>query len=248
MKILLQKLWEEGIDWDDPVPPHIKDVWFKWRSELPELSDKYIPRCYFDTGSHITSIQPHGFSDASESAYSAVVYLRLTDTFDHNQVSLVMSKTKVAPIKRLSIPRLELCGAHLLAQLLHHIRNVLDVPLSSIHAWTDSTLVLNWLDGSPKRFKMYVGYRISAILDLIPPDKWRHVNGLENPADCASRGIYPTELLDYMLWWNGPDWLRHSCTEWPKQNSITPNTQSDEEREISLLVIGSNPSPLIPFE
>ena len=71
------------------------------------------------------------------------------------------------------------------------------------------------------------------------------MNGLENPADCASRDLYPTELLEYMHMWNCPDWLRHSCTEWPKQNS---NTQSDEEREISLLVIGSTPSPLIPFE
>ncbi len=86
-----------------------------------------------------------------------------------------MSKTKVAPIKRLSIPRLELW--------LSHVKKVFDIP---IHAWTDSTVVLNWLDGSPKRFKTYVGNRISAILDLIPPDKWRHVSGLENPADCAS--------------------------------------------------------------
>ena len=249
MKILLQKLWEEGLEWDDPVPSSIKDVWCKWRSELPELSHKYIPRCYFDVASHISSIQLHGFSDASESAYSAVVYLRLTNTSNSNQISLVMSKTKVAPIKRLSIPRLELCGAHLLSQLLSHVKKVFDIPLSSIHAWTDSTVVLNWLDGSPKRFKTYVGNRISAILDLIPPDKWRHVSGLENPADCASRGLYPTELLDYELWWNGPDWLKKSSTEWPKKNMIKPNTPADEEKEISLLVVAeSDHLPVIPLE
>ncbi len=129
------------IAWDDPVPPNINDVWFKWRSELPELSHKYIPRCYFDVVSHISSVQLHGFSDASKVAYSAVVYLRLTDTSNHNQVLLVMSKTKVAPIKCLSIPRLELCGAHLLAQLLNHVKKVFNIPLPSVYAWTDSTLV-----------------------------------------------------------------------------------------------------------
>lgn len=88
----------------------------------------------------------HGFSDASEVAYAAVVYLRISDTFNRTHLSLVMSKSKVAPIKRLTIPRLELCGAQLLARLIHHIRQVLDIPLSHVHAWTDSTIVLNWLN------------------------------------------------------------------------------------------------------
>ncbi len=170
------------------------------------------------------------------------MYIRLTDTSNHNQV---ISKTKVAPIKRLSIPRLELCGAHLLAQLLHHARKVLDISLSSIYAWTDSTIVLNWLDGSPKRFKTYVGNRISAILDLIPPDTWNHVSG---PADCASRGLYPTELLDHPLWWNGPDWLKLSPDDWPKQSSVIPNVHSDEEREISLLVTALTRNPALKLQ
>ena len=195
VKILMQQLWEHKIDWDDPVPSSIRDAWSQWRSELHMLSQKHLPRCYFDKSTDPALIEMHGFSDASEAAYSAVVYLRITDKSGNVQTSLVSSKTKVAPIKRLSIPRLELCGAQLLAQLMHHIGNVLKIPLNHTYAWTDSTIVINWLDGSPKRFKTYVGNRISTIVDLIPPDKWRHVNGLENPADCASRGLYPSELL-----------------------------------------------------
>ena len=84
-------------------------------------------------------------------------------------MSLVMAKTRVSPIKRFTIPRLELCGAHLLAELLHHLMKIYQVPTSDIHAWTDSTIVLNWLDGSPRRFKTYVGNRISTIIDHVPP-------------------------------------------------------------------------------
>lgn len=115
-----------------------------------------------------------------------VVYLRITDTFSKTQVSLVSSKTKVATIKKLTIPRLELCGAYLLTQLLFTF-SVFNMPLSSVYAWTDSTIVLKWwLVGNPRRFKTYVGNRVS---ELIAPERRNYVEGTDNPADCASRGI-----------------------------------------------------------
>ena len=203
MKILLQRVWELRIDWDDPVPREIKDIWIQWRSELQALSNKDIPR-YFPKEFKVNTIQIHGFSDTSEDAYGGVVYLRMVDSTDTVHTSLVMSKTKVSPIKRLSIPRLELCGAQVLAGLLQHVKKVLQVQLLDVYAWTDSTIVLSWLAGNPRRFKMYVGNRVSSIVDQIPPDRWNQVSGIENPADCASRGIFPLELLEHKLWWNGP--------------------------------------------
>ena len=98
-------------------------------------------------------MQLHGFSDASQDAYAGVVYLRMQDADGGVHVALVSSKTKVAPIKHLSIPRLELCGA----QLLSHVKRILNLPIEQVTAWTDSTIVINWLDGSPRRFKTYVG-------------------------------------------------------------------------------------------
>ena len=220
-KIFLQKLWEERIDWDDPVPPAIHEAWSQWRAELNLLSERHIPRCYFPKDAKIVSIQLHGFSDASEQAYAGVVYLRMVDSTGGVHTSLVMSKTKVAPIKRLTIPRLELCGAHLLAQILaqilHHCKEVFSLSLKDVFAWTDSTIVLNWLVGSPRHFKTYVSTHVSSIMELIAPDRWNHVNGLVNPADCASRGLFPSELLNFALWWDGPKWLRLSPDEWPKQ-------------------------------
>ena len=199
-KILLQRLWEQRIEWDDSVPKEIQDAWMQWRIELPALSRKCIPRCQFPKEANVVSIQVHGFSDASENAYAGVVYLRMVDSSGDVHTSLVMSKTKVSPIKRLSIPRLELCGAQVLAQLIQHAKEVFQLPLSDIFAWTDSTIVPAWLAGNPRRFKTYVGNRVSAIVDQIPPDRWNHVAGTENPADCASRGLFPLELLEHELW------------------------------------------------
>ena len=152
-KVLLQTLWLEGIGWDDSVPNAILKEWSKWRRELPLLSTHCIPQCYYTKEVTIVSTQLHGFSDASEKAYAAVVYLRKEDTNGMIHTSLAMSKTRVAPIKQITIPRLELNGALILAQLLFHCKQVLDIPLSSMYAWTDSTIVLSWIKGNPHRFK-----------------------------------------------------------------------------------------------
>ena len=87
--------------------------------------------------------------------------------------------------------------------------------MEDVFAWTDSTIVLNWIQGNPRRFKTYVGNRVSQIMDLISPSQWRHVNGTENPADCASRGLFPSEILTHHLWWEGPPWLKTTPNEWP---------------------------------
>jgi hypothetical protein len=136
------------------------------------------------------STQLHGFCDASEDAYAGVIYLQSTDSDGNVHISLVITKTKVAPIKRLTtIPRFELCGANLLDQLLNHAKEVFHLPLRDIYAWSDSTIVLGWLSGSPRRFKTFVGNRVSSIVEHIPPDRWNQVSGVENPADCISRSL-----------------------------------------------------------
>ena len=215
MKILLQRLWETKLNWDEPVPSHISNVWIRWKSELPILSELLLPRCYFPKESQTTYSELHGFSDASEDAYAAVVYLRSKD--DHNQthVSLVMAKSRVAPIKRLFIPRLELCGAYLLTQLLYHLKQVLNISMDKVFAWIDNTVVLSWLRSSPRRFKTYVGNRVSFIVDCIPSERWRHMKGSENPADSPSRGLFPSELVSFDLWWDGPEWLIKEDSYWP---------------------------------
>ena len=231
IKLLLQRLWEAGIDWDDPVPQEIETSWKRWKDEISVLQGHLIPRCYFTKHCHTLSMQLHGFSDASEVAYAGVVYLRSVDTRGNVHLSLVMAKTKVAPIKRLTLPRLELCGALITAQLLHHVSQVLKV--SATFAWTDSTVVLSWLKGNPRRFKAFVGNRISEIMELVPPNQWRHIPGSLNPADCASRGLYPSALAEYHMWWDGPEWLSGSETDWPSVPLLDRSPVPSEEREIA---------------
>ncbi len=129
-------------------------------------------------------------------------------------------------------------------QLLHYVCQLFKLPLSSVFAWT---IVLNWLIGSPRRFKTYVRNRISYIVDPISPERWSHVSGIENPADSASRGLFPSELLEHSLWWNGPSWLKLPSDDWPK-SLLTPNVSSNEEKEVALHLVTQSQSPVIPFE
>ena len=119
MKVLLQQLLEAKIDWDDSVPDIVKGAWIKWNTELQLLSSCHIPHYLFPKNFTAHNIQLHGFSDASEEEYGGVVYIRGEDSNGNTHVQLIAAKTKVAPLKRLTI-RLELCGAYLLTQLLEH--------------------------------------------------------------------------------------------------------------------------------
>ena len=145
IKIMLQQLWVAKIAWDDLVPLAVQNAWEKWKSELPTLNKCTIHRCYYPAGADVSSRELNGFCDASELAYGGVVYLRAQDSNENLSVALVIAKTKVAPIKNLSMPRLELCGAVIVARLLDYCRKVLEIPTSNTYAWTESTVVLSWL-------------------------------------------------------------------------------------------------------
>ena len=242
LKILLQRLWEAKVAWDDPVPQGIESSWRSWRDELPLIKNLLIPRCYIPKDHDAGHLQLHAFSDASEDAYAGVVYLRSRNEKGVH-TSLVIAKTKVAPIKRLSIPRLELCGAVLATRLLHHTSKVLAI--NNVAAWTDSTVVLDWLQGNPRRFKPFVGNRVSEILSLVPANVWRHVASNDNPADAASRGLSPAGLMDHHIWWNGPGWLSDDESNWPEMPQIDSAPLSEEEKPTSLALVAQVDSTLL---
>ncbi|XP_059047432.1 uncharacterized protein LOC131842884 [Achroia grisella] len=221
-KILIQRLWLTGMQWDDEVPTVLQQKWHTYRNELTKLTEVRIPRWLGITRNDV-SVELHGFSDASKSAYAAVIYTRSVSSTGEISVSLLVAKTKVAPIKQISIPRLELCGALLLARLLAETARALNISKESVQAWTDSTVVLAWLNSHPSRWKTFVANRVSEILTTLDSDQWAHVSSKDNPADCASRGIQPGSLADCSQWFEGPQFLRSKNIVYnrPKNTDIT---------------------------
>ncbi|XP_011702560.1 PREDICTED: uncharacterized protein LOC105458737 [Wasmannia auropunctata] len=153
-KIAFQSTWLQGLDWDDPLDEASARQWVTYLTELPRLEEIRIPRWL--TSDHSgAKLQLHGFADASERAYAAVLYLR-TEIDGQVKTHLIMAKTKVAPLKQVTLPRLELCAATLLARLAAHIRRTLDVTQAPLHLWSDSTVALGWIRGHPTRWQTAV--------------------------------------------------------------------------------------------
>lgn len=212
-KILMQKLWCLDLNWDDKVPGEVFNQWRIIREDLQRVHLIKFPRSM--AYSLDQPIELHGFSDASIHAFSAVVYSRILQPDGRYVISLLSAKTKVSPIKTISLPRLELCGAHLLSKLINRIRTDLRISDVQCHAWCDSSIVLHWMRGHPNRLKTFVANRVSDIMERGNIAKWHHVSGKDNPADCATRGLDAEALSMHPLWWNGPSWLSKKSESWP---------------------------------
>ncbi|KMQ84479.1 gag-pol polyprotein precursor, partial [Lasius niger] len=212
-KILFQSTWLQGIDWDTPLDEASVRLWRAFQEDLPRLEEIRVPR-YVHLEASGASIELHGFADASERAYAAVVYIR-TETCGRITVELIAAKTKVAPIKQVTLPRLELCASTLLVRLAAHVQHALGASTVPVHLWSDSTVALGWIRGHPTRWKTYVANRVAEVQSTLPEAQWHHLPGTENPADCASRGTSPSELVSHPLWWQGPPWLKAERSSWP---------------------------------
>ena len=211
LKCLFQELWRLGLDWDAAIPNCFREIVESWLTDLMLIKTWRIPRP-LSAGKwrSIVAIKLHGFGDASEKAYGACVYVvaRLEDGTMTSM--LAVSKAKVAPLKRVTLPRLELLGAVLAAQLVDFVRVSLTLSIDQCFGWSDSTVVLNWIKGDSAKWKPFVANRIAEIQRLTNPSQWAHCKGSENPADLVTRGISANDLIYSKLWLQGPALL---CSE-----------------------------------
>ena len=212
-KLFIQKLWLSQLNWDDILSEdHIRE-WHEFVKYLPELQQIKVPRWIQTTRN--SQLELHGFSDASEKAYAAVIYAKIDSS-----IILLTAKTKVNPIKnRKTLPKLELCAAHLLAKLINKVAVIIKHK-QSVYAWSDSTITLGWINNKNNKDK-FVRNKVSEITNLIPNAKWNHVGSKDNPADVASRGICARKLKDHYLWWNGPEWLKKPAQCWPTKEEYS---------------------------
>ncbi|XP_075990340.1 uncharacterized protein LOC142985992 [Anticarsia gemmatalis] len=237
-KILIQKLWLKRSSCDDEVDPETEKEWISIRDSFTHLKDVKLQRWLQCTNKDIKNVTIHGFCDASNKAYGAVAYLRVLVEDHRYETAMIAAKSRVAPVKPVSLPRLELCGAVLLSQLLKQISEAMRIPASQIFSWTDSTIVLSWLQGDPTRWQTFVRNRVITIIDNIG-SKWFHVQSKDNPADVVSRGMLLTELKNCRLWWKGPEWLKQENIEF---KTINTDTDMEMRRNINVNVVTKHDS------
>lgn len=233
-KIFIQKLWLAGLGWDEPLTKNLTEEWRTYREELTLLTEVHIPRWLGKTIE--TDVELHGFCDASKVAYSAVVYMRLTKDVGEVKVSLLAAKTRVAPIKQVSIPRLELCGAVLLSQLLMETAEVLNIPKDKVKAWTDSTVVLAWINSHPSKWKTFVANRTSEILTTMTASQWFHVSTKDNPADVASRGLSPGLFTQNTMWFSGPQFLKEKEIIYIRPKDLEINLEQSIKTHVGVII------------
>ncbi|XP_018405974.1 PREDICTED: uncharacterized protein LOC108782254, partial [Cyphomyrmex costatus] len=191
--------------------------WYNYHTQLIKLRNISLPR-WTAFGSDTSHCELHSFADASSVAYAAVVYLKVISLMGSVTVSLIIAKSKVAPLKPLTIPRLELCAAALLAQTMSFARTTLELSTIPCHCWTDSTVTHAWLRQSPSRWKTFVAHRVNDVQTIIPDATWHHVPTHQNPADLASRGVTASSFAESSLWWQGSEWLKFSSSLWPNES------------------------------
>ncbi|UYV80799.1 hypothetical protein LAZ67_19001760 [Cordylochernes scorpioides] len=227
-KIILQQCWKSELKWDQPVPEDIVKKFVEWQSQIPELLSVRTPRWVMRDGFELASL--HVFCDASQDAYATCIYLRTVKN-EEVSVQLVASKARVAPKKKLTIPRLELMscliGSRLTKQVMKIISESIAIPEPNIWFWTDSSTALCWIQNE-KPWAIFVRNRVNEICSISKKENWHHVSGANNPADLPSRGSSVKKLIEHK-WWEGPSFLWSEEASWNQFDPIFDEEEINKE-------------------
>ena len=238
-KQILQDLCRDNADWDDPISEKLKPKWEQWRNQLHDLESLKIHRCYKpeDFG-EVKAIELHHFSDSSQAGYGQCSYLRLLNDSDQAHCSLVMGKARVTPLKHVTIPRLELSAAVVSVKMSQWLHQELDYQHAAEYFWTESRVVMGYINNTTRRFHVFVANRIQQIHDHTNPQQWQYVDSKSNPADAASRGLSARQLVDDdSRWLRGPDFLWHpGAYQAQVERSLQPLDPDDPEVKVSTLM------------
>ena len=227
-KRIMQELCRRKVSWDDNLPDTELNSWKKWTKDLSRLCEVRVNRCVKPR--HLSTVanrQLHHFSDASQCGYGVATYLRLTDITRQRSCQLLFAKSRLAPMKAVTIPRLELSAAALAVKVHNYVQSELEQPVDATFFRTDSVIVLQYIRNDVKRFHTFVANRVALIRDGSEPNQWRHVDSQSNPADDASRGMSVDELLENERWFSGPEFLINDEDKWPP-DPVLVSLQDDD--------------------
>ncbi|XP_037825845.1 uncharacterized protein LOC119613850, partial [Lucilia sericata] len=226
-KIVLQEIWRSGVNWDEPLFEHEREKWWTWVKMIPSIPNIRIPRCHRFLNSS-QNVQLHTFVDASIDAYAAVVFLRI-EYEGSVKCSLVASKTRVAPLKPISIPKLELMAAVIGLRLANFVVNEMSIKVHSKFFWSDSKDVLYWIRSDARKFQQFVSLRIGEILEGSHVKQWRWVPSALNVADDGTKWNSVPNLNFNTRWFLGPSFLNFDESEWPTSEfSNHPEVHSEQ--------------------
>ncbi|XP_065087716.1 uncharacterized protein LOC135709338 [Ochlerotatus camptorhynchus] len=233
-KIIVQHLWRSGCDWDDAISDDCWEMWKRWIAVLPEVENIRIPRCYLgdSLSSAVESIEIHIFTDASEHAYGCVAFLRVVIDGAVRCI-LAMSRSKVAPLKRQSIPRLELMVAVLGARMSQTIIATHSLKIDRCILWTDSRTVWSWIQSDQHKYKQFVAFRIGEILELTRATDWRWVPTKQNMADVLTKWHRGNDLESDGVWFTGAPFLHQPKDQWPTMEVTIEETYEEARGHVT---------------
>ena len=222
-----EKMNDQPLRWDDPLPPDLNHQWHGWNNKLAGLEGVYIERCYHPKNfATVVRNKIHAFSDASKEAIGVAAYLKQLNQKGKTSVSLVFRQAKVAPMRPTSIPRLELCAAVLSIKAVKTLWTELDLRSDDVKFYMDSKVVLAYINNNAHRFHVYVANRVQTIRDAPEPRQWKYVETSRNPADLAPRGTTATGSID-SSWFEDPSFLKTEPENTPTINALVPLTMDE---------------------
>ncbi|KAA0703644.1 hypothetical protein E1301_Tti015510 [Triplophysa tibetana] len=233
-KQILQQMCREKIGWDEELPENLRPKWESWIRDVPNLAEMQIKRCFLPSNfGKVKGYEFHHFADASVSGYGECTYLRAINMSDEVHCCLVMGKSRVSPTKVTTIPRLELSVAVVAVRTSDMLQRELEIQDLQEFFWTDSTVVLGYINNEARRFQVFVANRIQRIKSSTMPEQWAYVASENNPADHASRGL-TAEQHKNSNWFTGPKFLW--CKELPEREPKVGDIRPDDPELRKVLV------------
>lgn len=231
LKIILQDAWRSGRQWDEELEDELAKRWFAWIAGLPSMVEVNVPRCYRQITSPSANVELHTFCDAGEGGMAAVAYFRF-DSGRDVECALIGSKTRVAPVKPTSVPRLELQAAVIGSRFSKHIQDTHRINIRRRIFWTDSQNVICWLRSDHRRYTPFVAFRIGELLETTSVDEWRWVSTHDNVADEGTKWHKVADMTPASRWFRGPSFLWETEDKWPGPVTNVGTTTEELRRTV----------------